>query len=208
MIACQAQRKAGSATHFIDRNPDRFSKVLDYLRDGKLLADKDCNFEKLRLEADFYGLDDLVRIVDETKAQDELRNRTKHVVVTSKDNNSYSGRWIEIAVNPREDDHFLLRHLQQRYPCRVRAPSFQFPYDFTFELRACSTCATCASGPYDYHCQRNPGYRQHGVVATLESGGYVMDHRNVDATFTAARGPGSRPKWALPTSWTFIKRER
>ncbi|KAH7696143.1 hypothetical protein AAVH_36788 [Aphelenchoides avenae] len=204
---------AESSTHFVDRDPDCFSTVLNYLRNGTLFADRNCNLEELRLEADFYGLDDLVRIIDETKkAQNEVRYTTKCVVVSHKKADKYGGKRVEIVVNPCKDDHFLLRHLQEHYSCRVRAPSFQFPYGFTFELRACNTCPNCAKyeSDYDSHCRV---FKQsHGclcapnaadmmlkdVITTLESQGYVLD-RNIDATFTAAG--------KVPTSWTFVKRE-
>jgi hypothetical protein len=50
---------------------------------------------------------------------------------------------LEIAVDLREEDHFLLRHLQKHYPCRVSAPTFQFPHGFTFDVTACSNCRMC-----------------------------------------------------------------
>ncbi|KAH7713852.1 BTB/POZ domain-containing protein KCTD17 [Aphelenchoides avenae] len=96
--------------HFIDRDPDRFTKVLNYLRDGTLIADKTCNLEELRVEADFYGLDDLGKLVDEAKAEGKLRSSAK--VVTVKLTPYFDGHTrVAVVINPRDDDHFLLRHL-------------------------------------------------------------------------------------------------
>lgn len=55
---CQSTLPDGS--HFIDRNPQHFSKVLDYLRNG-FCAVPALKEDKLELltEADFYGLEDL-----------------------------------------------------------------------------------------------------------------------------------------------------
>lgn len=144
-----------------------------------------------------------------------MRYATKYVVVSWRDG-APGNRLIGINVNPHEDDHFLLRHLRQRYPCRVRTAFRQFPYDWTVYLGSCSVCPQCASQQYeyDYHCERGHGPgQQHGctctpdtsyamqkdIVPTLESQGYVMN-RNVEAIVTAAAGKG-------PTSWTFVKRE-
>lgn len=43
IIKLVATFKDGSPTHFVDRDPDSFSKVLNYLRNGTLHVDKNCN---------------------------------------------------------------------------------------------------------------------------------------------------------------------
>ncbi|KAH7713858.1 BTB/POZ domain-containing protein KCTD17 [Aphelenchoides avenae] len=178
--------KAGSATRFIDRDPDCFSVVLKFLRNGTLLPDRNCNLDELRFEADFYGLDSLVKIIDETKARNELRSATKCVVVSRN-----NGGTIEIAVSPREDNHFLLRHLRERYPCRVGASKFLFPYGFTFELKDCSKrLCNCSRDTLDAMLK--------DIVSVLEPHGYVFEQSPEKDLSPAGRSA---------TSWTFVKRE-
>ena len=47
--------------YFVDRSPEVFPLLLDYMRSGKLVCDKSDRelTQKLILEADFYGLDEL-----------------------------------------------------------------------------------------------------------------------------------------------------
>ncbi|KAH7696144.1 BTB/POZ domain-containing protein KCTD17 [Aphelenchoides avenae] len=71
---------AGSSTYFIDRDADRFTKILHYMRDGNLFTDKNCNLLELRVEADFYGLDDLLKEVEgeiELRRQRELKDEAE-----------------------------------------------------------------------------------------------------------------------------------
>ncbi|KAH7713854.1 BTB/POZ domain-containing protein KCTD17 [Aphelenchoides avenae] len=200
------EASAVPSTYFIDRDPDRFSKVLNYLRDGTLYEDKNCNLEELRVEADFYGLDTLVQIVN---AKSNPRISAKFVTV--KFAQSDYGTKVEIAISPRDDGHFILRHLQQRYPCRMGTLSYTFPKGLTCDLTACNTCHHCQGRDYNYRCRPT----NHGcicpprdidgsihtdailknVMTTLETQGYVLDP-TIDAAITAAG--------RTPTSWTFV----
>jgi hypothetical protein len=55
---------------FLDRNPIAFGYILDYLRDGcRMVVDLSNNYEgallqRLRTDADYFGLDDLVHYCD------------------------------------------------------------------------------------------------------------------------------------------------
>lgn len=123
---------------------------------------------------------------------------------------------VTVAINPREDGHFLHRHLQQLYPCRVSTPEFVFPYGFTFDLTACTACQRCKGQFYTRGCSLGAN---HGcgcprrdtieptlendvilkdVVSTLETHGYILD----PSTEIAAAHVGR-----TLTSWRFVKRE-
>merc|ERR1712039_309163 len=51
---------------FIDRDPKPFEVILSYLRSGVLPEDiVGCSLQQVELEADYYGLEELLRIIDE-----------------------------------------------------------------------------------------------------------------------------------------------
>ncbi|KAH7713932.1 BTB/POZ domain-containing protein KCTD17 [Aphelenchoides avenae] len=59
--------KDGDGAILIDRNPEYFQIVLDYLRTGRLTLSENVNFEQLMEEIDFYGLPALYTAVFEAK---------------------------------------------------------------------------------------------------------------------------------------------
>ncbi|CBZ51922.1 hypothetical protein NCLIV_017140 [Neospora caninum Liverpool] len=72
---------------FVDRNGDRFTYVLDFLRDGVLLCPKEKSLlQGLRLEAKFFALEPLLVEVDRALEQIELENAARALrIVTARD---------------------------------------------------------------------------------------------------------------------------
>ena len=58
---------------FIDRDPDRFAIMLDFLRTGILPEELQCPLELLRAEADYFGIEGLLKIIEERKTGEERR---------------------------------------------------------------------------------------------------------------------------------------
>ncbi|XP_060951479.1 BTB/POZ domain-containing protein KCTD2 [Limanda limanda] len=74
--------KDGTGAYLIDRDPTYFGPILNYLRHGKLIMDKNLAEEGVLEEAEFYNIVSLVRLVKERIRDNENRTSqgpVKHV---------------------------------------------------------------------------------------------------------------------------------
>ncbi|XP_012281332.1 BTB/POZ domain-containing protein KCTD9 [Orussus abietinus] len=71
----QPSRKNHNGAFLIDRSPTYFEPLLNYLRHGQLILDKNLNAAGVLEEARFYGIEGVVSILEDMTSEEERRGK-------------------------------------------------------------------------------------------------------------------------------------
>ena len=66
-------QKDAEGNIFIDRDPDTFAVILTFLRTGILDKELPCSIERLKVEADYFGIKGMSKSIGAGKGADEFK---------------------------------------------------------------------------------------------------------------------------------------
>ncbi|KAG8038861.1 hypothetical protein G9C98_003168 [Cotesia typhae] len=115
-----------TGAYLIDRDPTYFSPVLNYLRHGKLVINKDLTEEGVLEEAEFYNITELIRLVNERiilRDTRPTRDSKKHLInIGSQYNYGNEDHAEFLCVVSREYGPSQLTSKEQESTDRVKVP--------------------------------------------------------------------------------------
>ena len=94
------QVKDSNGNIFIDKNPKTFEIILDFLRSGQLIYDKESNISlrQLEVDADYFGLSGLQEVIRKEKCEDE-DDGTRELILVMIFREEISGPMLRLKVD-------------------------------------------------------------------------------------------------------------
>ena len=97
--------KDGNGYFFIDRDPELFRVILGYLRNTRLPDDiVGCSLQQVQWEASYYGLDGILKIIQERKEAKEEEEEAKKTEEKKEKLLEYDVKRMEMLRKYQEED--------------------------------------------------------------------------------------------------------
>ena len=97
-------QKDAEGNIFIDRDPDTFAVILTFLRTGILDKELPCSIERLKVEADYFGIKGMSKNIGAGKGADEFKLASAEYEVRAAELwEKAKIRCAEVGLDPRAD---------------------------------------------------------------------------------------------------------
>lgn len=122
-------RKDNQGNFFIDSDPEPFKVILRFLRRGKLGKDLgSCTLEQLEWEADYFGLEEVLKIIEKRKKAEEEKEETSRLEMLEMKALEYEEKAAEMGKKSGDAVrlHFQCEEVEEDHDCFYDDPSDRF----------------------------------------------------------------------------------
>ncbi|KAH7715175.1 BTB/POZ domain-containing protein KCTD5-like protein [Aphelenchoides avenae] len=160
----QPSEKDESGAFLIDRDPEHFRLILNFLRNGSLDTDANLPYDGLMKESEFYGLTELAALIDDARKEEVRPKTTESITMVINRTPQLVHVYFLSGNHDVDEGHFLPVLLMELEPWRNRRVSPLFERFFRLSVSSREVPSLC------------------GKVATiLRDSGFKLDRASDDA---------------------------